>query len=204
MEIFSNAFRHNLSLFPPKSSFRRPIASNTWLQVSGAQNSNDRRNEHDLCDISLPKATAAGPRQRDGVRGGRGGRLYRAAARQSHLVVSLAQRVTALAATRPLHRSRPDRHGRLREAARQWPWLVSLRRTPPLPRRLARGSGRTRARHVRHPRLGLGPRLRLGQPPPRGREGHRVHGGDRAATGLGPLGQDKYASSLAGTAFRGW
>jgi haloalkane dehalogenase len=32
---------------------------------------------------------------------------------------------------------------------------------------------------------GFGPRLRLGQPPPRGREGHRVHGGDSAAAGLG-------------------
>jgi hypothetical protein len=36
---------------------------------------------------------------------------------QSHLVVSLAQRVAAPAATRPLHRPRPDRHGRLRQAA---------------------------------------------------------------------------------------
>ena len=45
--------------------------------------------------------------------------------------------------------------------------------------------------------------LRLGQPPPRGRKGHRVHGGDRTTAGLGPLGQDKYASSLAGAAFRG-
>src|SRR5262249_47940522 len=63
--------------------------------------------------------------------------------------------------------------------------------------------GSPRTGHFGHPRLGLGPRLRLGQPPPRGREGHRVHGGDRAAAGLGPLGQDKYASSLAGAAFRG-
>ena len=32
-------------------------------------------------------------------------------------VVPLAQRVAAPAATRPLHRPRPDRHGRLRQAA---------------------------------------------------------------------------------------
>src|SRR5262249_43484157 len=51
--------------------------------------------------------------------------------------------------------------------------------------------------------LGFGPRLRLGQPPPRGREGYRVHGGDRAAAGLGPLGHVEYASSLEGAAFRG-
>src|SRR5215469_14575106 len=75
---------------------------------------NERRNEHDLCGISVPKAAAAGPWQRDGVRGDGGGRPYRAAARQSHLVVSLAQRLAAPAATRPLHRSRPDRHGRFR------------------------------------------------------------------------------------------
>ena len=30
---------------------------------------------------------------------------------------------------------------------------------------------------------GLGPRLRLGQPPSRGREGYRVHGGNRGAQG---------------------
>src|SRR5262245_47037 len=89
--------------------------------------------EHDLCDISIPKAAAAGPRQRDGVRGGGRGRPHRAAARQSHLVVPLAQRVAAPAATRPLHRPGPDRHGRLRQAARQRPRLVSFRRAPPLP-----------------------------------------------------------------------
>src|SRR5215468_2760382 len=69
-----------------------------------------RRSQHDLCGISVQKAAAAGPRQGDGVRGGGRGRSHRAAARQSHLVVPLAQRVAALAATRPLHRPRPDRH----------------------------------------------------------------------------------------------
>ena len=38
-------------------------------------------------------------------------RPHRAAARQSHLRLPLAQRVAVLPATRPLHRSRPDRHG---------------------------------------------------------------------------------------------
>ena len=44
---------------------------------------------------------------------------------------------------------------------------------------------------------------RLGQPPSRGREGYRVHGGDRGAAGPGPLGQDGNASSLGGGAFGG-
>src|SRR6266446_4119610 len=73
--------------------------------------------EHDLRGISVPKTAAAGPRPRDGVRGGGTGRPHRAVARQSHLVVPLAQRVAAPAATRPLHRPRPDRHGRLRQSA---------------------------------------------------------------------------------------
>src|SRR5678816_4290806 len=68
-----------------------------------------RKSQHDLCGISLPKAAAADPWQRDGVRGGGRGRPHRAAARQSHLVVPVAQRVAAPAATRPLHRPRPDR-----------------------------------------------------------------------------------------------
>src|SRR5215510_733208 len=58
------------------------------------------RSEQDLCGISVPKAAAAGPRPRDGVRRGGRGRPHRAAARQSHLVVPLAQRVAAPAAAR--------------------------------------------------------------------------------------------------------
>src|SRR5262249_48049459 len=76
-----------------------------------------RGNEHDLCGISVPKAAAAGPRQGDGVRGGGRRRPHRVAAWQSHFVVPLAQRIATPAATRPLHRPRPDRHGRLRQAA---------------------------------------------------------------------------------------
>src|SRR5262249_32851092 len=53
------------------------------------------RSEQDLCGISLSKAAAAGPRPRDGVCGGGRGRPHSAAARQSHLVVPLAQRVAA-------------------------------------------------------------------------------------------------------------
>src|SRR5580704_11857849 len=71
----------------------------------------ERRTQHDLCGIPVPKAAAAGPRPRDGVRGGGDGRPHRAAARQSHLVVPLAQRVAVPAATRPLHRPRSDRYG---------------------------------------------------------------------------------------------
>src|SRR5262249_26210221 len=64
--------------------------------------------EHDLRGISVPKTAAAGPRPRDGVRRGGTGRPHRAVARQSHLIVPLAQRAALRAATRPLHRARPD------------------------------------------------------------------------------------------------
>src|SRR5215831_11325250 len=43
------------------------------------------RSRRDLCGISVSKASAAGPRQRDGVRGGGRGRPNSAAAWQSHL-----------------------------------------------------------------------------------------------------------------------
>ncbi|MFD0507678.1 haloalkane dehalogenase [Streptomyces chiangmaiensis] len=56
--------------------------------------------------MSISKAAAEGPRPRDGVRGGGRGRPHRAAARQSHLVVPLAQCVAASAVAGPLHR--PD------------------------------------------------------------------------------------------------
>src|SRR6516165_8063918 len=46
--------------------------------------------------------------------------------------------------------------------------------------------------------------FRLGQPPPRCREGYRVHGGDGGTAVLGPLGQIWNAPSLAGATFRGW
>src|SRR5215831_9297135 len=85
-------------------------------------------NEHYLCSNSIPKAAAAGPRQGDGLRGGRRGRPHRAAPWQSHLVVSLAQRVVASADMWPMYRARPDRHGRFRQAALQWPRFVSLSR----------------------------------------------------------------------------
>ena len=41
--------------------------------------------------------------------------------------------------------------GGLRQAARQWPRIVSLRRAPPLPRRPARGPGSARAGHPGRP-----------------------------------------------------
>src|SRR5215831_20108216 len=86
---------------------------------------------HDFFSISVSKEAAAGPRQGDGIRGGGRGPPHRAATRQSNLVVSLAQRVATPAATRPLHRPRPDRHGRFRQATYQWARLISLRRAPP-------------------------------------------------------------------------
>src|SRR6516164_1676271 len=53
----------------------------TNLQIDIRSSEADRRSEHDLCGISVPKAAAAGPRQRDGIRGGGRGRPHRATAR---------------------------------------------------------------------------------------------------------------------------
>src|SRR5438034_5900186 len=64
-----------------------------------------RRSEHDLCGISISKAAAASPRQRDGLRGCGTGRSHCAVARQSHVVVPVAKCVAPFAATRPLHRN---------------------------------------------------------------------------------------------------
>src|SRR5262249_43643503 len=110
-----------------RSGLHKPVRDKTsslvtlWLWVRGGALMTVgyyRRSEHglcsitieqDLCGISVPKAAAAGSRPRDGVRRGGKGRPHRAAARQSPLVVPLAHRVTTSAATRPLHRPRPDR-----------------------------------------------------------------------------------------------
>src|SRR5215475_12309051 len=70
-----------------------------------------RRSKNDLSGISLPKAATTGPRPGDGIRGSRRGRPYRAAARQSHLVVPVAQRHTVPAAAGPLHCAGPNRNG---------------------------------------------------------------------------------------------
>src|SRR5258708_24530222 len=104
----------------------RWLWARTWTSMLFGYDKERRRSQHDLCGISVPKAAAAGPGPGDGVRGGGRGRPHRAAARQSYLVVPLAQRVAAPAATRPLHRPRPDRHWRLPQTARQLPPLVSL------------------------------------------------------------------------------
>src|SRR6476646_7213729 len=127
------------------------LSSTAAPNLKGVLHGDGPDDEQDLRGISVPKAAAAGPRPRDGIRGGGSGRSHRAAARQSHLVVPLAQRDAAPAATGPLHRPRPDRHGRLRQAARQRSRLVSLRRAPPLPRRPARGPGCARAGHLGRP-----------------------------------------------------
>src|SRR5215831_542950 len=74
-----------------------------------------RRGKHDLCGFPVSKAAAASPRPRNGVCGGGRRRPHCTVARQSHLVVSLAQRVAALAVIRPLYCARPDRDGRLRQ-----------------------------------------------------------------------------------------
>src|SRR6516165_4416233 len=89
---------------------RRQCGSKTFLIGYYRRSEHD---EHDLCDIPVPKTAVPSPRPRDGIRGGGTGRPHRTVARQSHLLVHLAQRVAAPAATRPLYRPRPDRHGRL-------------------------------------------------------------------------------------------
>src|SRR5262249_60109073 len=78
-----------------------------------------------------------------------------------------------------------------------------VRGAPPLPWRAARGAECERARHFGYPRLGFHPRLRLGQPPPRCREGYRIYGGDGGTAVLGPLGQIRNAASIGGAALRG-
>ena len=50
---------------------------------------------------------------------------------------------------------------------------------------------------------GSNSRLRLGQSSPRGREGHRVYGGNGRTAVLGPLGQVRNAPGLEGPTFRG-
>src|SRR6516162_1675520 len=84
-----------------------------------------RRSNYDIYGISLQKAAAQGPWPRDGVRGGGKRRSHRIPARQPHILVSLAQCDTASRAAGALHCPRSDRHGRLRKAAWQWPWLLS-------------------------------------------------------------------------------
>ena len=49
----------------------------TNLQIDIRSSEDDRRSEHDLCGISVPKAAATGPRQRDGIRGSGRGRPHR-------------------------------------------------------------------------------------------------------------------------------
>ena len=85
-------------------------------------------------------------------------------------------------------RLRPDRHGRLGQARRLRAGPLPLRRAARLP---VRAVGRARSRRSGDPRaarLGFGAGLRLGQPAPRPRAGHRLHGGHRHAARRGPTG----------------
>src|SRR5262249_34938818 len=79
-----------------------------------------RRSKHDranLRGVSVPKKAEATLWPPDGLRGSGARRSYRPAARQSDIVVSLAQRDPALGGIGPLHCPGPDRYGRLRQAA---------------------------------------------------------------------------------------
>src|SRR6202020_1470934 len=88
----------------------RPTPSLRLLELISAQHTDSgrqpgfpmlkgRRSEHDLCGISVSKAAPPDPRPRDGVCGGGTGRPHRAVARESHLVLPLAQCLAAPAAT---------------------------------------------------------------------------------------------------------
>jgi len=85
-----------------------PIRSGAMQRPRGCRCGNTLRQRYDEVGIAAfsDQKNGGGPRQRDGV-------LLRPSCccTQSHLVVPLAQRVAAPAATRPLHRPRPDRHG---------------------------------------------------------------------------------------------
>ena len=142
---------------------------------------------HDECNRDeVGEALCARPRAADGLRRGRRGRPDRVPPRQPDVVVPVAQRDPARRGARALHRARPDRHGRLRQAARQRPRPLHVRRASrATSTRCSRRSDVARTGHARRPRLGLGPRLRLGEPPSRRGEGHRLHGGDRPAASPG-------------------
>src|SRR5215813_15041436 len=86
--------RHTSRKLPQRLKTSSPrMVFNGVAQKVGSQDegffSKLAEGEDDLCRISVPKASAAGPRQRDGVRGGGRGRPHRAAARQPHFVVPL-------------------------------------------------------------------------------------------------------------------
>src|SRR5215831_20439542 len=78
--------------------------------LAGKNLQSKKENEHDFCNISIPKTATASPRPRNGVRGGGKGRPHCAAAWQSHFILPLAQCVATPAATRSLHRPRSARH----------------------------------------------------------------------------------------------
>src|SRR4029453_2646876 len=63
-----------LSLEKQRDEVAATIVSTLWAPMIFGYYKGRRRSQHDLCGISVPKAAAAGPRQRDGVRGGGRGR----------------------------------------------------------------------------------------------------------------------------------
>ena len=103
-------------------------------------------------------------------------------ARQSHLVVPVAQRDPPRVGDGPLPGPRPAGHGRLGPCPRR---DLPLRGPCPLPGRLVRRPGTDRERHPGRPRLGFGPGVPLGPPQPRTGQGHRLHGGHRPAVDVG-------------------
>src|SRR5262249_15049866 len=85
-----------------------------WTSVVHRRSNHDKAN---LRGVSIPKKAEATLWPPDGVRGSGARRSYRPAARQSDVVVSLAQRDPTPGDTGPLHCPGPDRHGRLPQAA---------------------------------------------------------------------------------------
>jgi len=128
------------------------------------------------CGISIPKqrqrVLAARWRTWSGT-----GRSHRAAAR--HPTSSYLWR--NVLRTCSLHRPRPDRHGRLREAADSGRDSVSLRRAPPTSTPCSRPGWQRVTWSIQ---TGVRPSASTGQPPPRGLKGYRVYGGDHGAAGL--------------------
>ncbi len=147
------------------------------------------------------KTTGRGQWAGDGVCGRRRRRSDHFPAWQPDILLPVAQRHSPCRRFGPLHRSRPDRNGRLGVAPRKWARQLPLRGASCLSRRLAGGGRRHRQCHAGGPRLGIGVELRLAQSPPRCRQGHRLHGRHHPDPVLGCL-AGSVPGALSGHAVR--
>src|SRR3954454_1318684 len=135
----------------------------------------------------VPALARPRARHRAGVRRRRRRARDRLPARQPDVVLPVAQRDPARAGPRPLPGAGPGRHGGIRQAARPGPRHVLLRRPRRPPRGVVRDRAAGRAGDAGPARLGVGARLRLGQPQPRPGARHRLHRGRGVAAGVGGL-----------------